>query len=141
MLELSYARKKNRHLRPLTEVPSLVYQTMIEFQQPQTQVTDNDQLRNPAMSKSSTLSNAYDVGNNAVTQQAQAMSLLDQVLKATISVGEDERKRLLEVTELDNKIHTARDSSELEDNRYTVHHNCSHSPVITLDIQAYTIAD
>ena len=72
----------------------------------QSQVFNDGQRHDLEVSKSVTLSTAHDIKNSTTKQQAQAISLLDQALCVTSSARDDKQRILLELTELDNKIHT-----------------------------------
>ena len=72
----------------------------------QSQVFNDGQRHNLEGSKSVTLLTAHDIQNSTTKQQAQALSLLDQALCVTSSARDDKQRILLELVELDNKIHT-----------------------------------
>ena len=72
----------------------------------QSQVFNDGQRHNLKLSESVTLLAARDIQNSTTKQQAQAISLLDQTLCVTRSARDDTQRILLELAELDNKIHT-----------------------------------
>lgn len=96
---------QQRHLRPLTELPSLDSRMLLELQQSQV-FNDGGQRHSHEVSKSVTLLTAHDIQNSTTKQQAQVISLLDQALCIRTSARDNKQRILLELAELDNQIHT-----------------------------------